>query len=400
MTVEKLAIFNPGPLWKHNGEYHYTSTYYRFVEELSQYFREISVLAPVHEERPPSGVTALDSRRVGVLELPSYSNIETSFAALGRYIRQYGRWRIDLKGFDAIILMDYLIPFYWFFRVLAKKHHVPVIQYMRANDAEVIRSSEYGRLKKTIAVALSGAGFQLLQLLSRRTPTLVAGKELYEIFSRRTSSVRSISPSGVSTRDLSPAPSRRFDGETLKLLYVGRLQRAKGVEELIEALARASADGKQFELSIVGADAHGGRYLQRLNEQVARSGLRDVVRFHGHVPFGDELMDLYRGSDVFVLPSYSEGRPKVLYEAMAAGMAIIATKTGGIPEVIEDGANGLLVEPGDVGDLAAALKKVHSDRGLPKCISAIAAQRASEFTVERSAEHAAEMINEVMTLRR
>ena len=292
--------------------------------------------------------------------------------------------------------MDYLFPFYWFFYLLAKLNHVQIIQYMRGNDRAVIRSSGYGPIQKVIARALSDAGFRLLQFLSKSTPTLVAGKELYDIFSRASPRVRSISPSSVSIRDLAPATAVRFHKKELRLLYVGRLQRAKGLEELIEALAKVADETHRFELDVVGGDAHGGKYMRRLQEKVSYLGLGDVVRFHGHVAFGQAIMNFYRNSDVFVLPSFSEGRPKVIYEAMITGMSIIATKTGGIPEVIENGVNGLLVEPGDVDGLAALLKRACEDRDMIQRLSEMAVRRAPEFTAEKSAEHAAEMIREVV----
>jgi glycosyltransferase involved in cell wall biosynthesis len=395
-TIETLAVFNNGGLWKHQGRYHYDSSYYRFLEELGRHFREVSVLAPVSEEPPTPGLPALDTQSVGVIELPWYSNIETSFKAMTRYLRKPGRWRNDLRGVDAILLMDYFFPFFWLFYLLAKLNRVQVIQCLRAHDPAIIRSGKYPFLVKIPAVVLSEAGFRLLRLLSRRTPTLVVGEELHEIFSRSSPLVRAISPSSVSIRDLAPSAGERFDRGELRLLYVGRLQRAKGLEDLIKAIREVADAGNRIELSIVGEDARGGSYLQQLREQVTRSGMDEVVRFHGHVPFGERLMSFYRDSDVFVLPSLSEGRPKVLYEAMIAGMAIIATRVGGIPEVIEDGVSGLLVDPGDVDGLTALLNRACQDRAMLRRLSEMAGRRAPEFTLERSAEHAAEMIHQVV----
>jgi glycosyltransferase involved in cell wall biosynthesis len=85
---------------------------------------------------------------------------------------------------------------------------------------------------------------------------------------------------------------------------------------------------------------------------------------------------------------------------MINGMAIITTKAGGIPEVIEDGVNGLLIEAGDVDALAASLRRVYEDRGLLESLSLTAARRAPDFTIEKAAEHAAEMIEQVSAMHR
>jgi glycosyltransferase involved in cell wall biosynthesis len=170
---------------------------------------------------------------------------------------------------------------------------------------------------------------------------------LYEIFSRSSTLVRSISPSSVSIRDLAPATGARFDKEDLRLLYVGRLQRAKGLEELFEAISKATDERHRFELDIVGGDAHGGSYLRLLRARVAELGLDGAVRFHGHVAFGGG--HAFRSSDVFV-PSFSEGRPKE-YEAMIAG-SVIATGQLAFP-IIGGEVTGRLVDFGDVDGLAA-----------------------------------------------
>lgn len=132
-----------------------------------------------------------------------------------------------------------------------------------------------------------------------------------------------------------------------RMLCVARLVRRKGLETLIAAIGRPGVRGT---LTIVGD----GRLRSRL-ESLARSlNVADRVVFAGR-RHGEALASCYRAADCFVLPSIAESCSMSLLEAMASGLPIVAARTGGIPEIVEDGVNGRLFEPGDVDSLAAGL---------------------------------------------
>src|SRR5580704_4645922 len=137
------------------------------------------------------------------------------------------------------------------------------------------------------------------------------------------------------------------DGEQV-ILSVGRLSREKGHEVLISAFRQVCVDlnRDKFRLLIVG-DGGEVEKLRRLAQDIS-----DRVLFVGHAP---DPWPFYHLGDVFVLPSISEGSPLVLFEAMSAGLPIVASAVGGIPEVVKDAESALLVRPGDVDQLATAL---------------------------------------------
>lgn len=142
----------------------------------------------------------------------------------------------------------------------------------------------------------------------------------------------------------------------LRLLYVGRLVPEKGGPVLLDAIERLSAAGVAVDLRIVGS----GPLAQDLAAQVARAGLGDVVQLVG--PKGqDELPDLYAWADVFVLPSFQEGLPVVLMEALASGVPVVTTRIAGIPELVVDGQMGRVVAPGRVDELADAISELAAD---------------------------------------
>ncbi|HYL00564.1 MAG TPA: glycosyltransferase family 4 protein [Steroidobacteraceae bacterium] len=142
----------------------------------------------------------------------------------------------------------------------------------------------------------------------------------------------------------------------LRVLYLGRLVREKGLYELIEGLALARAQGAAAELIVAGE----GPEAAALGAVAAAGGLAPVG-FVGPVRGADKLA-LLSWADVLALPSYSEGLPYALLEGMAAGVPPIATRVGAIPEVVADGVNGLLLEPRSPQAIATALHALGRDR--------------------------------------
>jgi glycosyltransferase involved in cell wall biosynthesis len=143
------------------------------------------------------------------------------------------------------------------------------------------------------------------------------------------------------------------------VLAVGRLSREKAHADLVNAFAhlRRTHPGLNTRLVIVGD----GPEMQPLKRRIAELGLTEHAHLTGHVTNASPYYSL---ADVLALPSQSEGSPYVLLEAMAAGLAIVATSVGGIPEAVEHEKSALLVAPGEPQALAEALAQVLSDDAL------------------------------------
>src|SRR5690242_15178435 len=134
---------------------------------------------------------------------------------------------------------------------------------------------------------------------------------------------------------------RRSD-EPIRFLSVGRLAPVKGQHALVAASARLAATGRRFCVSVVG----GGPSADSLLKAIKLAGTQEAVRLEGRVS-NERLHALYEQADVFVLPSFAEGVPGVLMEAMMLELPCNATSVNGIPELIENGVHGLLVPPAD-----------------------------------------------------
>lgn len=157
---------------------------------------------------------------------------------------------------------------------------------------------------------------------------------------------------------------RSRDGQPLHVVTVGRLVPEKGHGILLRAIARLRGYGVDATLTLVGA----GPELGRLTGLARQLRLESSVVFAGAVG-QDELPGLLRSADVFALASFSEGLPVVLMEAMASGVPVVATAIAGIPELIENERNGLLVAPGREDQMADAIRTIAENPGLAECLA-------------------------------
>jgi len=140
------------------------------------------------------------------------------------------------------------------------------------------------------------------------------------------------------------------------VIYSGVLIPRKGIHHLIRAFARVVQEFPEARLEIVGRDEN-PEYAEELRREAIRLGMNGRIFFVGEVS-QVELANRMRRSCVFVLPTYSEGLPRVVFEAMATGVPVIATAVSGIPEIVKDGITGFLVPPGDEEALAERLRWV------------------------------------------
>ncbi|HET9471952.1 MAG TPA: glycosyltransferase family 4 protein, partial [Usitatibacter sp.] len=163
--------------------------------------------------------------------------------------------------------------------------------------------------------------------------------------------------------------------------FAGRCREAKGVFDLLDAMSEVAPSQPALRLECAG-DGDLGRMVER----AAALGIGERVRLRGWIG-ARERDDLLTRASVFALPSHAEALPVSLLEAMAAGCAVVATRVGGIPDLVEDGVNGLLVPPRDPAALARALRTLLDDPELASRLGRAArATVAERYTLELALE--------------
>ena len=171
-----------------------------------------------------------------------------------------------------------------------------------------------------------------------------------------------------------PVPAQIESG---RILFLGRVERKKGIFELLSAFSALKEAFPAARLAI-GGDGD----LAAAQAYARDLGLADRVEFLGWIGSEQKRNELARAS-VFALPSYDEGLPMAMLEAMAAAKAIVVTSVGGIPSTVHDGENGLLVPPRDASALADALRKLFADDTLRERLASNARKTIeSRFSTE------------------
>ena len=207
---------------------------------------------------------------------------------------------------------------------------------------------------------------------ARRADAVICNSTyVQQVFGRHFADRSVVIPPGVDVGAFQPGGPARPGA----ILFVAQLDAGmefKGLDTLLESVAVLVAGGADVTVEVVGS----GSLVPGYRRQASRLGLGpDRVRFSGHLA-GAELLAAYHRSSVAALPSGNESFGMFLAEAMACGLPVVASRTGGIPDVVEDGETGLLVTHGVVADLAAALSKVVDDPGLAHRLGRAGRQRA------------------------
>jgi glycosyltransferase involved in cell wall biosynthesis len=233
--------------------------------------------------------------------------------------------------------------------------HAPVAVLCQAlgGPPVIVRLASTGPLADVRAMRAMRGGLAMLRLAARAWRFVALSRE--GVAQARGLGVAperiALIPNAALVSDGAPV-GRPAGGEFL--LYVGWLRKEKGLDSLLDALAQTET---RIDLWLVGD----GPERAALEARARALGIADRVRFVGQVP---DPSPYYARARLFALPSWGEGLSNALLEAMAFGLPVVATRIGGTVDLVEDGVNGLLVEPGHPGQLAGALSRVLSDEAL------------------------------------
>ncbi len=193
-----------------------------------------------------------------------------------------------------------------------------------------------------------------------------------------------VSYNGIDQEDFANLPPRSSSKPTV--LFVGGLEPRKGLEFLVKAMAAIKKDVSGARLIAVAKTGFRGTDEVATFRHLAESvGVSDSVEFRESVS-QEKLLSFYSDCDVLALPSRNEGWGLSLMEAMACGKPVVASRVGGIPELVRDGVDGILVEPADVPALARAIVRLLMDKGLRKRMGRAGRDRVRGYSWDSTAE--------------
>ncbi len=364
-----LAIISHGPLAFDGKTYCAHTAKGQFIEELASYVKEVivytDIIGPQHEDYEFMSAYPLKSSDIKVYPLwhIKEKTEESWLTILLKYPREFIKLRTEIKKWDIAF---YFMSNFAILAYLANKFSFskkPFIIYFAGDIGQSLkfRKKFQHRLPRIIFALYSKfIGFIQRQMSKDSIYCLVHGKELYDVilpFKKETFPV--VPMMRMNTFELNTREDT-CASESLQLLFVGRLVRSKGLEYLITALRLVQGKGYDVKLNIVGSGEEAD-VLRRLANQL---GIADYVKFRGFIAHGSKLWDIYRASDIFVLPTLTEGFPRVLYEAMGQGLPIISTNVGGISGILTNEENALIIPPRNSGAISESVIRLGADRKL------------------------------------
>ncbi len=350
----------------------------RFPTQLPPRVDEVVVFARIAPE-PGRAPYELPDGPVRVVELPYYPRVTHVLGMLRAIGGSCRRFAAELDRLDAVWIFG-PHPVALVLALIARRRGVPVVLGVRQDYGQYIAHRLPGpRWRWAVPVA------RLLDLafrrLARRAPTVAVGAELARRYAGGRAPVLMTGFSLVGRGDLvslDEALRRSRDGDGRHLLTVTRLDPEKNPLLLLDVVAELHREDPRWRLTIAGD----GPLRDEMTARAAALGLQDVVTLAGEVTNGPALWELYRAADVFLHVSLTEGLPQVLFEAQAAGLPVVATSVGGVPEAIGDGRTGLLVAPADAGAAADAVRRVSGDPALRERLITTALGEVAQQTTE------------------
>ncbi|MFH0982963.1 MAG: glycosyltransferase [Planctomycetota bacterium] len=316
------------------------------------------------------------------LALPSHvGHCTVRFVGPLRRVHKVGHWPMLLLGNFFALRREVRSADVVFLRMPAT---FPSLAYHSVRRGQIVVAHFIGNPRETIPILLPRLKWiapiiasHCKKIAARADLASYVSKALLEEYGSRCRNAI-ITNACTIRRDQVVQRRRAEVGSPPVVTYLGRLSQEKGVIVLLEAFALV-ARRMNAHLDVIGT----GPMRTEMEDHAARLGISGQVTWHGRVPPGEPFFVALGRGDTFVLPSFSEGTPSVIPEAMSQGLPVVATRVGGVPELLQDGAAGLLVPPGDAQALAAAMHQSLTDTALRERL----VKRSLEVALENCIEN-------------
>ncbi len=374
----RVAFFTLRDSYIDNEGCFHDSSNARLVQELSRRFRSFSFITYRDHHHAAYYNCRLDVKRLYVLPFVN---------TFGNGILHWYRvWEILRKAQAENDVLIIQFPFKTFFLPMLLKK--PVVAHICSNLLTASRNkAKYKGLKRTLSIsyALIFHAFNKLAFGKKNFRIIANGSELARLYSSF-KAIEVISSSIFEKEIINEGELRRPNG-VFTILFVGRPSLEKGFDTLLDSFTRLSGDMVKLVCAGFTRETFDGLYPRSVT-------ISPRIEFIGQVPFSDELLAIYKSADVLVLPSRSEGTPRVLVEARAQGCPVIASRVGGIPSVIDDGIDGLLFEAGDADRLANLIQLLIDDEDKRTQLARNGIARVRSMTIEKFSDIFVKTINE------
>lgn len=379
----KLGIVYHMPFWRAaDGTLREVEgSFARYVDSLAPYFDEISLCVPVLAEARGEG-TPIRATNVTLAPLPNFEGPVHFYPQLLTVLPRLWRWVRSIDVLHCRIPSPAAVFAFAIARVYARPSFVLIVGDLRA----LLPTMPYRGVKQVLWRAYTAFEERAVQWMAGHSVAFANGEALAAKHSRPGAAVIATTTTTISAADISSRADINAS-DPLRVLCVSRIDPRKGLRVLPGVVRRLGDRDIAVSLDIVGpaVGRPGEEEQTAIAIEAERLGVGKRVRCLGPVPL-ERLLPLYRGYDVFVLPTLpGEGIPRVLLEAMTAGVPVVTTRVAGIPSLITHEVNGLLVEEPTADAVAGAIARVVHDAGLRRRLIGNGYETARGFTLEAQA---------------
>lgn len=381
-----LGIFSVKIFVRHNGQYFTNGGFGDYLEKMCDAFDRVILCCKVQTGPPPDGFYPVIHTNLRIIEIPLLTTelgamlVQPLVFAKGlAFIREVDVVHARMPDWSGITgtVVAWISGTPRFHQIVDDWHGL-------AGTIPARRVFGLGLLLK-IALYLYD---WLERRVSHQQLVFAQGQVAYEKHRDRADAFLVLS-SAHHNRDIGVTTARCL-GDSLSVLAVGRLNAVKNHALLIRAIHQLRKQDPRWQLSIIG---EGGKRTE-LNSLIVELGLVDAVQLLGSVRHGDELWAHYDRADMFVLPSISEGTPKVVLEAMARGCPVVASRVSGVPTAVEHEQRGLLFEAGDLDGLVTMMARMAADKAMREHCQQQALAFAKLHTLEETTSFMLEKVVE------
>ena len=371
-----------GTLWEAEG------SFARYVDSLAPYFDRVILSVPVFDTPPPSGsrVTATNVTLAPLPYFPGprqfYPQLPTMQARLRSWVDQCDVIHLRIPSPAAIFAYR-----------LARASHKPIFLLVVGDYQALLPHLGYSGIKKMLFATYVAFEEWAVRFMTNRSLTFANGRALREKHQAHGAVVHETRTTTLSLGDIATR-SDTCAQPRIRILTVSRIDPRKGLRMLPSMIAALAGEGIDVTIEIVGPPIGliGESERDAIAADAARLRVGDRVNLPGSVEL-DRLMPMYRQFDLFVLPTRpGEGIPRVLMEAMAAGLPVVTTDVAGISSLITDGDNGRLVPDGSINALVDAVRSLITTPSLRQRLIQGGYATARAHTLERQAAELMETV--------
>jgi glycosyltransferase involved in cell wall biosynthesis len=358
----KLGFYYHIPIIKKNNKFLIPSYLGVFIDSLAFYSSELVLV--MHEA---SGQTISNCDYVLKASNVTWINLGLKTAAWHRAIFHRKILEISLRKLNV----DYLIirsptplaPYFHFYISNEKIRFFIVGDYESGYKQSKIKSLRQWAVKEYLKYNV-----RLFKNAIKQTNVIVNSTALFEKYKDIAPSCKLVNTTTLSNFDFYVREDTCHSNK-INLLYTGRIDLNKGLVELIKATKLLIDENLYVILNIVGWENNSNKPIEKFLIDLAKElKIENNIIFHGRKTVGYDLNKMYRMADIYVIPSYHEGFPRTIWEAMANSLPVIATRVGAIPDFLTDNRNALLIPSRDINSIKLSILKVLNNRELRKSL--------------------------------